>query len=229
VADLYELLRCGGLVHFCIGNGWFIRFCTGYGCLWWVLGIDPTAEYVTVNPNLDQWLWTGRPPGSYLTNVIIPTLEHFTRASLGTVLVFISFAITLVLAIRHIRKKAKKGAVVSYIHNLILKKCRPQKVLFISFIASVLNYCLRSGDTIHIWSTILSALTLQILHTVFEFDIVKALLILISIPGRIVIALLHNQNNQRRVPPWTYPPALESREEICSSFLHSIQCGQKSP
>ena len=160
VDDIYEMLRHSGLTRFCIGNGWFIRFCTGIGCLERVLGLpqEQLSSWFADRSGIGNWLWTGRPPGSFL--------EHITLTSVGITLIMASFTITVISAMLRIRSRSKKGATTSYFTILAIKHIRIEKILFFTFLVGI-SY----RDNILLGLSLGLVLTLHLLHRAFRFDV----------------------------------------------------------
>jgi len=112
ILDIFELLQHGGLTHFAIGNGWIICFATGLSCLGQVLGMPENyiSDHTSDKSGLSEWLWPGQPPWTFL--------EHVVTSTVCTILVFVSFSITVIWATSRISSRSKKGSILSFCRKL---------------------------------------------------------------------------------------------------------------
>lgn len=170
VYDGYDSLRYGGLRHFSLGNGWYIRFYAGILSIGYAFAY-PDAD-TTETSSFWMWLWPGRPPGDP-----IPILTN----ALCLILVLVSFAITTTWAVARIRARAKKGAVAAKLRALfaelrrfVLHNWRIDKALFIGFVISFARWLLGYSDFRHGRLILFSTASLQVLHSAFKFDPIRA-------------------------------------------------------
>ena len=177
--DIYELLRHGGLTHFAIGNGWIIRFATGLSCLGQVLAMPEKyiSDLTSDKSGISEWLWPGQPPWTFL--------EHVATSTLCTILIIVSFSITVVSAIFRISSRSKKGSVCSFCRKLGAKVLRFDFMLIGLFLLGIADMICISHDPTWICLPFGIAMMIKLLRGALYLDSSGYLAYAVSIPKRL--------------------------------------------
>ena len=191
--DIYETLRHGGLTHFTLSGRWIIRFCSGLGCLGQVFGAPANilSDYTTDKSGFSEWLWPGRPPGTFL--------EHVLSSTICTFLVLASFAITVLLATARIRSRSKKGAISSYLRTFVAKELRLDRLLLALLSWGIVDLTCISHEATWIYLPIGIALALELFRIALRFDKIRksaaVIANIISLPRRTIRWIILKSSN----------------------------------
>ena len=171
VMDVYDIFRHGGLRHFNIGNGWFIRFCVGMNCIRHIFGLKLCDEFITP-PRIHSWSWTDRPPDTLH--------EHLFSTIAALLIVVASFSITTFLASMKLRSQSKAGAVTSFFRRQIIEMLPIERPLFIGFLISLFRWWTGVGNLTTLIHITLAVGILDLLHAKCDFNLTEATF---SFPG----------------------------------------------
>ena len=184
IMDIYDIFRNGGLRHFNIGNGWFIRFCIGMSCIRHILGME-CYDNSSTSPNIAGWDWTGRPPGTLY--------EHALSMAVAFIIVVVSFSLTTFSATMKLRSRSEKGAAAAFLRRWIIANLPIERPLFVGFLIGLYRWWICTGSLSTLAYIVLFIGLLDWLHAACNFNMTKAI---VSFPGWLL----------RMYNTWTEPP-----------------------
>jgi len=122
-------------------------------------------------------LWPGQAPWTFL--------EHVATSTLCTILVIVSFSITVVLATSRISSRSKKGSICSFCQKVAAKELRFDRMLVgLSLLGITVITCI-SHDSTLICLPFGIALMMELLRGALYLDLSGYLAYAVSIPKRL--------------------------------------------